>query len=412
MRDSELTPFELDVARRLQAYSDIDVPPSNALSIARETMTARRPFALGQAWAALRPILRVAIATALLSAGLVGLLVIGGQLLDRRLAVEPTARPTPTPPPVAVPVLDPLEGAWLATKPDNLSFGDPSGPATLTLLFEANVTNAQVSASSASRIRLDSTVGPAPEGIQFTTRSPGDPVSIDGVERPGCPAGGSGTYTLDLSADGLFLTLSAVSDTCAARTAVLARTWVRSLGAPSSGGLGVIDALNQPFLVSLPEGSYSVDLSLDAITVVQPVPELQFLAVVDPQGFNDPCDTAAGRYEVAPGADAFVAYFQQLNGFTVDSTTELRVDGHRAVRLVLRANADATCPSGALLEYQAKKSETSDRSWFVRPGDTDSLVIVELPDSTLMFEVLPAPNPVEAEVIGSIRFLDALPTSP
>lgn len=407
MHDVDMTPFERDLSNRLHAYGDIDVAPANSLSIARETMAAGRPFRLATAWTSLRPAVRIAIAFALLSALVVGVVIIGGQLLERRLAVEP-----PPTPPTAGSVLDPtLEGEWLAAKPDNLSFGDPSGPASLVLQFDAHMTGAKITASSASRIRLDSDVSSTREGIQFTARAPGDPVSVDGVERPGCAAGDSGTYAIDRSADGLFLTLSAVSDTCGARAAVLARAWVRSVGAPSSGGLGVVDLLNRPFLVSLPQGSYGVDNSTDAVTIVQPVPELQFLAFLDPQGFNDPCDIAAGRYEIAPGADAFVAYYEQLNGFTVDSTTELRVDGHRAVRLVVHANADATCPSGRLVEWQPS-SETSDRSWFVLPGTTDSLVIVEFPDSTLMFEVLPAPNPVEAEVIGSIRFLDALPTTP
>ena len=55
---------------------------------------------------------------------------------------------------------------------------------------------------------------------------------------------------------------------------------------------------------------------------------------------------------------------------------------------------------------------TGDRAWQVRPGDADSLYIVELPDSTLMFEVLPAPHALEADTVSSIKFLDVLPTEP
>ena len=134
------------------------------------------------------------------------------------------------------------------------------------------------------------------------------------------------------------------------------------------------------------------------------------LAWKNPQGWNDPCNLARGRYPIERGAAAFVAYFRQLQGFTVDSTSETQVDGHRAVRLVLHANPDVACPQP--FQFQPER-ETSTRTWFLRPGDTDSLVIVELADdTTVMFEVLPAPNGQEDQVIGSIRFLDGLPPSP
>ena len=59
---------------------------------------------------------------------------------------------------------------------------------------------------------------------------------------------------------------------------------------------------------------------------------------------------------------------------------------------------------------------TGGQAWsdvsFLQPGVTDSLYIVEHPKGTLMFEVLPAPNSLEQQVIGSLHFVDALPTSP
>ena len=165
--------------------------------------------------------------------------------------------------------------------------------------------------------------------------------------------------------------------------------------------------------MDLPSGSYSADIGVPgAVTLTQAFPEFQFLAFKDPQGFLDPCDPGAGRYEIAPGADAVVAYFRQLKGFTVDSVTERQVDGHRAVRLDVHANLDATCPGGGLAEWQPKAAATTDTHWFLRPGDSDSLVIVELADATLMFEILPAPHATEGRAIDSIRFLDRLPTSP
>ena len=43
MDDFDMTTFELDLARRLQAHSAIEARPGNALTIARATMAARRP---------------------------------------------------------------------------------------------------------------------------------------------------------------------------------------------------------------------------------------------------------------------------------------------------------------------------------------------------------------------------------
>ena len=102
------------------------------------------------------------------------------------------------------------------------------------------------------------------------------------------------------------------------------------------------------------------------MTIHQDFPELQFLSFKDPQGFLDPCDRSRGRYDIAPGADAVVAYFRQLAGFTVDSTEELTVDGLRAVKLVVHANDDASCPDGRLWEWQPK-AETSK----IAPGSSN-----------------------------------------
>lgn len=414
MRDDlKLTQFERDLTRRLTAHADITVPPANSLAIAREAMAARRPVGLRLAWASLRPQVRLVVAIGLLAAALVGTAIVGSQLLDRRLAME--TLPSPSGAPLPSPQLDPsLEGTWLATKPDELAIAHVSGPATLSLRFDAGATHLGVTVPPTDQVRLSSTVGAVADGLRIVAMAPSDPVALDGVELAGCQVGDASTYRVDRSGDGLLLTLSAVSDACAARTAVLARTWVRSLGDPNSGGRGVvIDALDQPFTVAIPEGSYSVDRSPGSITIAQPVPEIQFLAYLDPQGFNDPCDVSAGRFEIGPGADAVVAYFRQLDGFTVDSTKELSVDGHRAIRLVIHANADASCPAGArLIGWQTKLDQPLGRSWFSPPGAADDLYLVELPASTVMFEVLPAPNTLEGGIIDSIRFLDSLPTSP
>lgn len=411
MHEAEMTPFERRLESRLRVYSAIEVAPASGLAIARDAGRQRRRAAFADL--RFRGPLRLLLVAALAAALIGGALFIAGRPPSLPPVVPASSGPSLTAPSPSPPILDAtLEGTWLADKPDNLSFGDPSGPARMALVFDANATVASVTVSSSGgHAPMTTYVSATSEGIRFEARLASDPVVVDGVELPACPQGDAGTYTVDRSADGQFLTLVAVADACAARSAVLARTWVRSLGAANGGGPGVVDALSVLFSVSMPVGSYAIDQSPGSITIVQPIPELQLMVIEDPQGFVDPCNVNAGRYAIDPGADAFVAYFRQLAGFTVDSTAEVLVDGHRAIRLVEHADLDAPrCPTGDRLEWQPKV-ETS-RSWFLPAGVTDSLYIVELPGSTLLFEVLPAPNAVEDEIIGSIRFLDELPVRP
>ena len=186
---------------------------------------------------------------------------------------------------------------------------------------------------------------------------------------------------------------------------------MRSVAAPSRGGSGVVDAFDPLFTVELPDGIYTASRTTDWQVIHDEVHGEEFMAAKDPQGFLDPCDVGRGRYEVPPGAQAWVDYFAQLRGFTTDSVEDLRVDGHAAKLLVVHIDVDQSCPSGHLSEWQPK-NETSDWQSFLRPGDTDYMVVVELADTTLLFQVLPDPEALGGQVIGSIRFLEALPSTP
>lgn len=355
---------------------------------------------------------------------LIGAALLGGALL---LAGSQPATPLPTP--AAPPSVGPspttaaselggglapsLEGTWLADAPVDLSFGDPSGPARLSWVVDTNGSATYLIASPGGPEHFSAHLtSPAANTLVVDAKTGGDAVSLAGTPLRPCEPNEQGTYQPTRSPDGLLLALVAIDDPCTSRATVLARTWVRSLGSVSSGGLGVVDAFDPLFTVEIPNGSYTADRTVpDAMTIAQGIPEFAFLAFKDPQGFLDPCDPSAGRYEIAPGAGAVVAYFRQLKGFMVNSVTERAVDGHRAVHLVVHANVDAKCPGRGLAEWQPKAARTN-VNWFLRPGDTDSLVLVELADATLMFQVLSPLPGVEDAVINSIRFLDLLPTSP
>ena len=283
-------------------------------------------------------------------------------LVRGRLPVALPAPLAPGPLPAA------LSGPWLADKPATLSFG--TWPVLTADVPVRGLGRAPPSSSRAPTIddraadvrRPDGRPGRRPVHLP---RARPAPSRASGDDAPRLRHGRGGDYRLRTSDDGLRLTLDLVDDPCPSRALVYARTWTRSLGLPNSGGTGVVDAFDPLFTVELPPGGYTTDRATDHLTIVQAVPEFQFLAWKDPQGWNDPCDPGKGRYPIEPGADAFVAYFRQLQGFTVDSTSELEVDGHRAVRPRPPRQPRRRLPAAGPM---ATKAETGTRTWFLRPG--------------------------------------------
>jgi hypothetical protein len=413
--------FELRLERAARHYADEAVRPIDAIAIAdaaiRSVERQRAARSRLSLWSRASGILAAVTILVVAIAGTALLLSLSGNVGQPTPTPSPSSSPTP-PPTISRPPGAFIAGqtaTWLADQPANLSFGPPSGPARMALTISSgDLTIAVDVTSGVSGALRSSFEGFGTGSLRFTTVDPppdSEEVLIDGSALARCDVGDEGRYHSSTSADGMVLGLTVLSESCPARAAVFARTWSRSLGVPGGGGTGIVDAFDPVFSVRLPNGSYVVDRSVDALTIHQDFPELQFLSFKNPQGFLDPCDRNHGRYDIAPGADAVVAYFRQLAGFTVDSTEELTVDGLRAVKLVVHANDDASCPDGRLWEWQPSQ-ESGDRSWFLEPGVTDSLYIVEHPRGTLMFEVLPAPNALEEQVISTIHFLDALPTSP
>jgi hypothetical protein len=269
-------------------------------------------------------------------------------------------------------------------------------------------------AGDGSTERFGSTLSATPDGIlKFVARpGPGTTAGLGGSALRACRPAESGTYRSERSTDGLLLTLTLVQDPCPSRSAILARTWVRSLGGASDGGLGVVDAFDPPFLVTMPSGSYTAEPSTDALIVTQAAPEFQLHSWRDPQPFVDPCDPIGkGRRPVA-NTTGFVAAVREMDGYVVDAVEDATVDGRPAVHLSLHVDPSASCPNGRLAEWQPKAA-SGDYYWFIRPGDGDSLYLIDVADGFLMFEVLPPPHPLEAQVISSIRLLEGgLPTSP
>ena len=406
--------FELRLERAARRIADEAVRPVDAVAIAEAAIRAAGRadelgaprFAPRRAWAAL------AVAALVIVFAVVGSLVfdrVRQNVATTPSPSGPTASPSPTPAPVGVPAAS-GGGTWLADVPNGLTF-DSVAPGTRMALNVSGLSASIDLVGGQSQMFRSSFITVNVGEVRLTSDGGSNRVSLDGTSLAACAQGDEGRYQTTSSRDGLLLTFALISDPCPSRAAVIARTWTRSIGVPNGGGPGVVDGFDPLFTVVMPAGSYVADASTDSMTIRQDLPELQFQSWKDPQGFVDPCDRSKGRYEIAAGADAFVAYYRQLAGTTVDSTTEVTVDGHRAIHLVVHADADATCPGGRLWAWQPK-AETGDLAWFVSPGIADSLYLVDHPTGTLMFEVLPAPNALEDQVIGSIHFLDTLPTTP
>jgi hypothetical protein len=413
--------FEARLERVARRYAEAAIRPIDAAQIAAFAIrVGDRPAPRERLALPRRGLLALALVGSLLAA-IVGLALLsgGGQPPTVRPSASlATGSPTPSRAETQGPagVAEPQGGTWLADIPPTIVFDRTPRPSRMTLTVN-NVDNAPEASvalvDGISGLFRSSVAGYEVEKIRFAAAGnvTGPAVTVNGSRLPDCSTGDAGDYRLSESADGLLLTLTVLTEACPSRAAILGRTWTRSLRVPNGGGAGVVDGFDPLFTVTLPPGSYVVNRDQDSTTIGQEFPEFKFESWKDPQGWNDPCDEAKGRHAIAPGADAFVAYFRQLAGFTVDGTTEMKIDGYRAVRLDVHANPDASCPAGWLNEWQPK-SETSDLTWYLRPGDSDNLFIVETPSATVMFEILPVPGARGLAVIDSIHFLDRLPTAP
>ena len=390
--------FEARFERRLRAFADVPVAPVDAEAVAGRVVKRRR----------VPSDVRIALlAAALFIAFVIAALVLaGGSPKPPALVVVPTTLAGGT-------LEQQLAGTWIADVPADLSFSGEGSAQRMGLVLDPESNQysfLQVGGSDLERFAA-TTEWPDADSVRFVTRGTSEDIQVAASPVPGCAARDAGTYRAQRSTDGLRLTLTAIDDACAARSVVMARTWTRSMAARSRGGFGVVDAFDPLFTVELPEGVYAANRSTDWQIIDEQVSGEEFIAAKDPQGFLDPCDLSRGRYEVARGAQAWVDYFAQLQGFTTDSVTDLLVDGHPAKLLVVHVDVDQSCPSGHLSQWQPK-NETSDLHSFLRPGDTDYMVVVELADATLLFQVLPTPDALGGQVIGSIRFLEALPSTP
>jgi hypothetical protein len=205
------------------------------------------------------------------------------------------------------------------------------------------------------------------------------------------------------------LVLDLVSDVCAARKAVVPGRWVPSGIGRSTGGEGIAADFTPFFRFTLPSGSYEGlgNSERDWISVPGADRSL-FDAYKDPDGFVDPCDYDKGRVDLDPGLDAFVTYLSSSKRVKVTTTTDMTVDGHRAVAVTYGAAAGLPAGCRELFMW-------APHSWKVQgasiPTDaTDTIIVTDVDGTTILFRLLDSAGAVRQDVVSSIHFIDALPT--
>jgi hypothetical protein len=391
MREPEMTAFELQLAKRLRAHSAIEAPPVNALSLAREIMTTRRP-GIRNAWASLSMPLRIGIVAALIASLMVGALLVGIQLvrINPTVFLPDPSRPAVTANTDPVPVgfaPEDLRARWLANVGEIPQLGNGAGPVTLTL----DPAGALLSLANLAT------------GMSFSSftqvLSSGD-LRLQLVEATAtCPAGSEGVYRLDRSSSGGRLTLVAVRDDCTNRSLALSRTWDRTLTAPTTVGAGMVDSMDPNFAVTLPPAKYEARMLTDFIDIEATDRDFGMDVVKNPQGFADACNPDQVRYPYAPGAAAFVEYFRQNKAFIVVSTTPLKIDGHDAIHLVINRRVEGDrCPGSELYAFTPKACECH---FFA--GD-DSFYLVDVGQDVFMFQLALKPDfSLDLPIIQSIR---------
>jgi hypothetical protein len=241
-----------------------------------------------------------------------------------------------------------------------------------------------------------------------------DLVSTEG-QAGGCTIGDMGRYRWSRSADGLFLTLTKVEDACAARAAVLDRTWVHPLDAVNDGGPGVIPFAGRWLQLTLPSRRFAMGGSVESPDIHlfdDQAASVRLVVIKDPLGFAKPCSTTDHSTISIPRTTAgFVSYIRTLPGLTA-STSNATVDGRSAVHVSVRPNGKPQCGVMGAFHSMDASVVPPEGEWDLVPADLHSFWIVGVdPDTYLLwYEGGGVRAGDEQAVISSAKFLDKLPT--
>ena len=347
-------------------------------------------------------------ATAVVAHALVGgtMLLVGNQSNLPTATASPTAVPTPTAAPIVGGTFEEeLRSTWVANAPAGSAGGVlrlELGPELLTVTEAGSIT------VLARHVTGESTL------LSFVATN----------SSYGCLAGEVGRYGFlfgrpsgDAAAGDMQLSLTATTDACAGRQAILERTWTRSFTSGFVGGRAVAIDFDPMFLVTLPAGAYSVTVSGRDALMVEGLKDGDapgaFVATRNPAGYSDPCsETGGSKVRIAHTVDAFATYLASLPGFTVQRS-EVEIGGLPAVHLTVPTKVTADCPRA---DHRVLEWSTSDPTfsvkWQLGQGDvTDSIYLVEVGSDLYLFQWLrpTIDEQVEMSVLSTIEFIDSIP---
>ena len=359
----------------------------------------------------------MSIATRLVAAAIaIAIVAVGGALILRpgvpsvgsTRSATPSAAPKPSAsspssaalPGVAVPA--DMLGDWQAKSATLDGMFAAGEPMQLSINWDGG-REFWIQTTTGSRVlKSDSVVAPAGE-IALVTAT--------GAEAAGCQPGQLGRYTWSRSTDGLFLTMTAVTEACANRQAALARTWVHSQSAVTDGRTGVF-----PFdgwiKMTLPRQRFGLS-GTQGLGYLHPMegPDRKLLIIKDPLGIDQPCGTTRAAIDIPQTTAGFVSYVRTLPGFTT-STEAATVGGRPAVHVTIRPRGSATCQNGEIVAFHGALPDEPDSEWSLAVGAPHSMWVIEFGGHTVLViyegaDVTPAD---ESSVISSFQFLPELPT--
>ena len=414
-----MTGSERDFDRIARAWLDLgpneapDRPVIAALQAVETTPQMRRPIR----WPTWRSQTMTRITLLAVLAGTIAIIIGGLALSGGAFDPSPTAVPSPAPAAVASPSPEPLPdelvGGWVGPLEDADLTGD-----TISILFGALDGNPAAPDFFVSGPQftpnLQSTVeAPEPGVIRLT---------MEGAS-PNCSKADIGTYRWSISPDGQWLTTELIDDVCADRSEVLPRTWQRSLAVDSHGGPGIVTNFLPYLQFTLPAGTYVANGATETDTINIDSPGYSFKVWKDLDGFADPCDIDAGRLDLDPGMDGFLAYLTGDPRFTVTSQEEFQIDGHRAVEVQYTIGDSISAPCWELDGDPSDKTgvltwnphASSGGFWNAQIGSQGKVVVTEVDGTSLVFEpVMDSVGSwaIDRAVLETVRFLDALPEPP
>lgn len=353
---------------------------------------------------------RIAI-VALLVAALLGTIGVIGALLQRRQVEPPRLTP----------------GTWQAEQPLSMNFGDPSGPAELTL----TVTDDQrllVSSTPHGLVAwLRGSIDVERPGVVRITTTPwtstgrgkDDGVTVDLDDGQGrrllepCLAGDVGRYVWRDDSGHRWSVLTSLGDACPARAAVLTggngtdRTWFAS-ATLDGRATAMFDTFDPPIAVVLPGTTeYRTSSTSASVTATATDGSVTLRAFLDPKPFRDPCDARSGWVPNPGGRPNLVDALNASSVFVVTDERTGLVDGRPAHFGRVEVAAPNRCDGPVYGAWQGA-SETTGMVRSIEPGEHVFLAEVTDPAWTVLLDVTLSGDPPDGSaadaIFATVRF--------